>query len=377
MNATKQLRIVHIMRAPMGGVFRHVRDLAQRQKALGHVVTIICDVAGTAGYNEEGLSDLERTHQIGVLRISMPRSVGWADIKTGRRILLVLNKILPDVIHGHGAKGGVYARAVGKLAAQGRDIVRAYSPHGGSLHFDPKSRSGKLYFAVERMLERQTEALLFVAEYEQSTYRQKIGEPTCPTHIIYNGLAPEEFSAVKSIDNPADFLFIGEIRDLKGYDLVIEAAKRLINNGFPALKIDMVGSGPNEAQADALINENGLQDIIKRHAPMPARQAFARARCVVMPSRAEAMPYIVLEALGAGMPIIASKVGGIPEIFNGSDAELISSDAVSLEGAMKAFLQDPNEFSKTMPTVDGLKSRFSVETMGDAVLNVYQKALYR
>ena len=110
---------------------------------------------------------------------------------------------------------------------------------------------------------------------------------------------------------------------------------------------------------------------------MPARQAFARARCVVMPSRAEAMPYIVLEALGAGMPIIASKVGGIPEIFNGSDAELISSDAVSLEGAMKAFLQDPNEFSKTMPTVDGLKSRFSVETMGDAVLNVYQKALYR
>ncbi|MEO1747412.1 MAG: glycosyltransferase, partial [Pseudomonadota bacterium] len=124
MNATKQLRIVHIMRAPMGGVFRHVRDLAQRQKALGHVVTIICDVAGTAGYNEEGLSDLDRTHQIGVLRISMPRSVGLADVRAGRQVLGALKQIQADVVHGHGAKGGVYARAVGKLSAQGRDIVR-------------------------------------------------------------------------------------------------------------------------------------------------------------------------------------------------------------------------------------------------------------
>ncbi|MEO1749858.1 MAG: glycosyltransferase family 1 protein, partial [Pseudomonadota bacterium] len=69
MTTINPLRIVHIMRAPMGGVFRHVRDLAQHQTARGHNVVIICDISGTLGYNERGLADLKADLALGVHRI--------------------------------------------------------------------------------------------------------------------------------------------------------------------------------------------------------------------------------------------------------------------------------------------------------------------
>ena len=70
------------------------------------------------------------------------------------------------------------------------------------------------------------------------------------------------------------------------------------------------------------------------------------ARCIVVPSRAEAMPYIVLEALAAGMPMIASAVGGIPEIFGAGSYALISPDAGELAGKMCEFMADPNPLDR-------------------------------
>ena len=75
---------------------------------------------------------------------------------------------------------------------------------------------------------------------------------------------------------------------------------------------------------------------------MPARTAFPLGRSLVVPSRAESMPYIVLEAAAAGMPLIATNVGGIPEIVNGTDTPLMPpGDVEVLERAMQGFLADP------------------------------------
>ena len=79
--------------------------------------------------------------------------------------------------------------------------------------------------------------------------------------------------------------------------------------------------------------------------PMPARQAFALARIIVVPSRAEAMPYIVLEALAAGMPMIATAVGGIPEIFGAGSPALVRPDAGEIADTMSEALADPAALS--------------------------------
>src|SRR5205823_3095014 len=109
----------------------------------------------------------------------------------------------------------------------------------------------------------------------------------------------------------ADFLYIGMMRDLKGPDLFIDAlagAERRIGRPLSAV---MVGAGDDLPRYRAQVAALGLTPRVAFHDPMGARLAFPLAKVIVVPSRAEAMPYIVLEALAAGMPMIATAVGGI------------------------------------------------------------------
>ena len=86
----------------------------------------------------------------------------------------------------------------------------------------------------------------------------------------------------------------------------------------------LVGQVEEPARYRALAEGLGIADRVFFHEPMPAREAFASARVIVVPSRAESMPYVVLEAIAAGMPIIATRVGGIPEIFGAAADELVA-----------------------------------------------------
>lgn len=375
MHHTAGLRIVHVLRAPMGGVLRHVRDLALAQTAAGHTVGVICDVPGTAGYNETMLCQLDAGLELGVARVPMTRSVGIGDILAARRVLTALKMLAPDVVHGHGAKGGVYARAIGAHAKAGPRPARIYSPHGGSLHYDPTSGGGRLYFAVERILERACEAILFVADYERQTYRAKIGVPRCATHVIANGLTDAEFEPVAAVPNAADFLFIGEMRMLKGPDLFVDALARLRADGHDAIRAIMVGDGPDRDAITDRIKAAGLDETISQLDPMPARQAFMLARTMVMPSRAEAMPYIVLEALAAGKALIASGVGGIPEILGADNEALIAPRLDSVSHAMARDLAEPGWLETHMPAAAELKTRFSATAMAGAITDIYRHAL--
>lgn len=366
------LTIIHILRAPMGGVMRHVRDLARIHTAQGHKVGIICDVEGTAGYNNALLEQLEKELAFGVMRLPMSRSVGPSDYMAIRKIDALLHAIDPDVVHGHGAKGGVYARLCGSGS-----IARIYSPHGGSLHFDPAKISGKIYFVVEKWLEKRTSRMLFVADFERRTYEEKIGKLACPWTVSYNGLAPAEFEPVKRVEKPVDFLFIGEIRLLKGPDLFIAALKALNEKRPTPVTGLLVGAGPDASAMQDAITQAGLGDQVTMQGPMPAREAFSKAKVVVIPSRAEAMPYIVLEALAGGCPTITTRVGGIPEIMGPSSDALIEPDADALERAMALALDDTDAFKRTLPSIQTLKTRFSEGVMADAVMQAYGDTVAR
>ena len=104
-----------------------------------------------------------------------------------------------------------------------------------------------------------------------------------------------------------------------------------------------------------------------------ARSAFARGRCVVVPSRAESFPYIVLEAAAAQMPLIATDVGGIPEIVAGVDMPLIPpGDVEALAGQLRAFLAGPKPFLDRAAALQKyVAERFTVDNMTHAIVDFY------
>lgn len=377
MASSQPLRIIHCFRSPVGGIFRHVRDLVEAHADAGHQVGILCD-SSTGGAHEEALFDRLRPQLgLGLVRLPIRRAVTPGDLAALYGSYKHIKSLQPDVLHGHGAKGGVLARLIGSaLRVNKYRVSRFYSPHGGSLHYDSRSFSGKVVMQMERLQERFTDELVFVCEYERRIYEQKVGKPIAHHAVIYNGVADREFAPIKTTAHGADFLYIGMMRDLKGPDVFIKAfaaAEKLLGR---ALSAAMVGDGPDKESYLRLIQELGLSDRISIHDAMPATAAFSKADIVVVPSRAEAMPYIVLEALAAEKPLIASRVGGIPEIL-GEDSRALANpgDAADLARLMVAARTEAGWQERVMPKPDAFRNRFSAISMASSMLALYESSL--
>jgi len=364
------LRILHCLRAPVGGLFRHVHDLALGQAQLGAEVGIICDSRSEG--DPVALGRLADNCVLGLTRIPMSRHVGFGDWRTTGKITRLAAKLGADVLHGHGAKGGAYARLAGRrLKRKGMKAKAIYTPHGGSLHYSPSRPMGRLYIMAERKLLPMTDGLLFESRFAANRYVEFIGEPRCPGRIVLNGLYRHEFYEPMLADDAVDFVFIGELRYLKGVDILLEAlaAHQAV---FPGRAL-IVGSGPDEKSLKRLSRRLGLNGRVSFAGAQSARSAFARARCVVVPSRAESLPYIVLEAAAAQMPMIATDVGGIPEIVAGVDMPLIPpGDIGALAGQLRAFLAGPKPFLDRAAALQKIVAeRFTVENMTHEIIDFY------
>lgn len=381
MDGPARLKIAHVFRAPVGGVFRHVADLAGAQSAAGHKVGIACDNLTGGAFEEEILANLAGRLALGATRLPMRRNISPADIFALGKVMRHLAALEPDVVHCHGAKGGVYGRLIGRWLARRRPVACFYAPHGGSLHYDEGSLEGRLYFTVERFLERFTDSLVHASAYEAETYRRKVGIPRCGAVVVPNGLREEEFAPVTAVPDARDLLFLGTYRDLKGTDLFLEAIAKLETTHGRIASAHLFGQneGDSLARYQALAAALGIAGRVSFHEPATAREAFSHARAVVVPSRAESMPYVVLEAIAAGMPIVAARVGGIPEIFGPRADELVApGDADALAAAINRVLSDPEGARRDAAArLDWLRPRFTIDAMQRKVEALYRETLLR
>ncbi len=369
------MRIVHCFRSPVGGLFRHVRDLVEAQARNGHRVGIVCDSSTGGDYEERLFAAIEPHLALGLTRTPMRRQISPTDLAATWRLMKKIRALEPDVLHAHGAKGGAYARFVATLLRwSGTKVARIYTPHGGSLHYDAKSKAGRVYFAAERMLGAMTDAFIFVSQYEADAYRTKVGKTKKPVILVRNGLRPEEFVPVLPRPDARDFLYIGMLRDLKGPDVFIEALATIRDRTGRAPSAWIVGDGDDKPRYEAMVAERKLGAAVGFRDPMPARQAFAMAKAVVVPSRAESMPYIVLETIAASMPMIATNVGGIPEIFGNEAHRLVPpGDAVALAEAMATLAASPEAARTNAARVKArVATLFTVDAMADAVDEAYR-----
>lgn len=374
--ADHPLRILYVFRAPVGGLFRNVYDLVKAVVAEGHDVGILCDSNTGGDRGNRLLEELRPILKLGVHRVPMERNPSLTDFKALARVAQLTRLHQLDVIHGHGAKGGLYARLAGIISPDSGPI-RCYTPHGGSLNYHPGTLSHRIFMQVERLLMRGTDLFLFESQFIADRFYEFVCTPDRPRRIALNGLYDHEFETVEPHTDATDFLYVGEFREAKGIDTLVEALSLLGREGLHPT-ITMVGSGPSEDGIRALMAERGLADQFRWCGVTPAAEAFRLGRVMVVPSRFESLPYIVLEAVAGKLPLITTDVGGIPEIVSRDYRYLLPpNDPVRLAAMMKEVVGRPFADLKADATVlsNEIRTRFTVRVMVRTVLDGYRSAL--
>jgi glycosyltransferase involved in cell wall biosynthesis len=372
----RPLRILQVLRAPIGGLFRHVNDLTQALAARGHEIGIVVDSLTSDALTQQKLDVLRPLSKLGIHNVPMPRTIGIADFTTPLKIRKLARELNIDVLHGHGAKGGLNAR-FGRMGRNKR--VALYTPHGGVLNYKVGSPVGGFFRTVDRLLLAQTDAIVFESAFAQRTYARLVADPRCPSPVIHNGLAPAEFVPIVPGPGAADFVYIGEFRGVKGIGYMLEALVDVkAPDGRPATLI-MAGGGPDFEKTKQHIAQLGLSERVVLAGVQPARLMLSRGRCAVVPSLAESLPYVVLEAASAARPVISTNVGGIAEIFGPTASSLRpSADTAALKRAMQAFMDDPEAADREMRIrLEFIKAGFSLEHMVDQIETLYYNVMAR
>jgi glycosyltransferase involved in cell wall biosynthesis len=370
--AASSLSILHIFRAPLGGLFRHVVDLARGQAARGHRVGLIVDSLTGGARADAALAALSPELALGVQRVAISREISPSDIQAVRMASRWIKNAAPDVIHGHGGKGAALAR----LASSAPHAIRVYTPHGGTLVYRPGTLAGGFYRTLEWFLKWRTDLFLFESSYIAGLFRADIGHPPGIVRVVHNGVGEAEFSAIVPRPDATDIVCLGELRAVKGFDVLIEALSILKAAGR-RVTATIAGEGPDQAELKALAEEFGVADQVRFVGYRPAREAFALGRMMVIPSRAESLPYVILEAAAGGVPIVSTRVGGIPEIFGPESDHLIAPDDVgALAGAIARALDEPAELRRIAQSVKGrVQAEFSLSAMVDGGLAAYREAI--
>src|SRR6185437_8397277 len=232
------LKILHAVRAPVGGIFRHIIDLANGQADRGHQVGIIADSLTGGERAHKALAEIAPRLALGVHRIAIHREPWPTDLPVWMRFRSLIARLKPDVLHGHGAKAG----AIIRLRPRMGEAIRVYTPHGGSLHYRLNTFKGMVYSHLERALMNKTDLFLFESAFARDTYQRTIGAPNGLVRCVFNGVTADEFDPVPRTDDATDIVYVGEFRHIKGADLLIDAVARLHADGKP-VTLTLAGDG--------------------------------------------------------------------------------------------------------------------------------------
>jgi glycosyltransferase involved in cell wall biosynthesis len=285
--------------------------------------------------------------------------------------MFLIWRLKPDVLHGHGAKAGAFVR----LRRRSRNKIRIYTPHGGSLHYPLDTFKGAFYSLLERALMNNTELFLFESAFARDTYQRTIGIPKGLVRCVFNGVTADEFDPIVKAADATDVAYVGEFRHIKGADLLIDAVARLRYGGKP-VTLTLGGDGEEMDALKAQVQKLGLAEAVRFIGHVKARDGFSKGGLLVVPSRGDSMPYVVIEAAAAGIPMVAAKVGGIPEIFGPhTEALFAPSNVDAMADAIKAALADP---AAAQDRAKSLRERvlllFSQKAMVEGVLAGYRDA---
>ena len=309
-------KVIQIVRAPEGGIRKHILSILEGLQGENFEFYLITNEQG-GDVKYFNFIESNSSYQTRILNLPIVDQPNFSDLSNLFEIYKYLKEIKPDVVHGHGAKGGLYARLVGKLV--GAKVI--YTAHGGSLHSMFGIAKSKVYTLVEKALYYLTDTLVFESKYSMRQYVDKVHKQSQKFCLNYNGIEfKEKFHQLKPrVIDPQKTIIIGSfglLRPLKGHKLLVQAAKLLISSGIK-VKVKIFGEGEEKNSLLALAQSLKIQDSISINGYIDnVDEEIERCDIVVHPSYIESFGYVPLEAIRKGVPVIASLNGGLAEVLN-------------------------------------------------------------
>ena len=351
-----------------GGVFQHVAYLCRGLAERGHEPV----VAGP--FDDAQPPDIEAE----VLRLPMVRAVApSADARAVAATARLVRRVRPALVHAHSSKAGAAGR-LARLAFPRTPLV--YTPHGYAFagYFESEAERSR-YRAVERALAPLATNVLCVCEAERRL-AASVG-PERRTSVVHNGIPEPEPAEVHPAiarlrENGPVVAVVTLLRPGKGIETLVDALPELLA-AHPTASVVVAGSGPDRAMIEARALERGVAGALlligETAGPGPV---LAGADVFVSASWAESFPYNVLEAMAAGLPVVATDVGGTAEaVVDGATGVLVPPrDAGALGAAIGELLADPARRERLGA---GARPRaaehFTVDQMVEGTIQVYQR----
>jgi glycosyltransferase involved in cell wall biosynthesis len=216
----------------------------------------------------------------------------------------------PDVVHLHSTFSGVIGRCVCVLLRPWRKPKIVYCPHAFSFLMESSPIKQKLYAQIERLLQKVTDVIICVSQYELDK-AARFGIERKRMRLIYNGIPHKDEPLKRSDPAPIHLLFVGRLDYQKGFDVLLKAFAKVPRTD---LKLTVVGSAVNEDSVECPPLDS--VEYLPWVTPSEVQALYQQADALIVPSRWEGFAMVPLEGMAMGLPVIASDCTSLPELVS-------------------------------------------------------------
>jgi glycosyltransferase involved in cell wall biosynthesis len=360
------VRVAFVVSLRRGGPVEQALLLAGQLVATGTQVEVVCGHRAVAA----------RFAEAGCEATVLPLR-SWVDVRNGVRVWRRTRGA--DVVHAHDRQAGLWVRLGPRPSAQG---IRVYTVHGLPEPYLPPPvgderpgvRAVLAYRGLDAVLCRRADAVIVPSEAVARTLRDRLGYPARRLSVVPNGVVvPED-----PMPPGRDVGTIALLDPVKGVDVFLRAAAEVAAERSD-VSFRIYGTGPEEQSLHDLGRRLGVAERVTLEGYVEAASALARLRLFVSSSYMENAPLALLQAMASGVPAVATRVGGVPEIATDGAVELVDAgDAAALAAAMRGLLDDPERARRQAAAARArVLERYTALDNAEAIRALYADCLSR
>jgi glycosyltransferase involved in cell wall biosynthesis len=356
------MRVLLATSLSRGGPVEHSLVLAKALSGAGAAVEAICADAEVA----------DRFEAAGAEPAVIPlRHLG--DVAGGARVRKVARRA--DVVHSQDRRSGLWTR----IWPQRKGEVRVYTAHGLPDPFlpppigsggRPKPRDEVAYRGVDAWLARRSDAVVVPSRFLADELVLRIGYPQQRIEVIPNGIEP------RLLDSPgAQVGSISMLEPVKSLDTFVRAAGAIVERR-PSTRFSIFGEGSQRDELEGLVRTHRLDEAFEFPGHVPVHEALATLSVYVLCSLLENCPMSLLEAMGAGVPAVATEVGGVAEIAGEAVLLVPPRDHEELAAAVLRLLDDaPLATGMAKSARRRVEENFTADRNAERLLGLYERLI--